>query len=323
MEEINEKWDFNLPIMIPSLKRFKKGKKAVLMIDDCLEDLFNYYNATSVNVLAQEYTEEDKEYLMNKWPTVNWRWHENRLGIVGTFNNLKDWGCTLDDAYIHYDDDVRMKNIMEKNPTLLAYESLWRQDPDRIGIVTAASISIHHFFKHRNDAILKVHCNPAQLVLINTTPAKECRYDERFENFRSDTDFTMQIASKGYLPLIIHHYFSFMHTIPMSTIEFTEDGTRKFRGLDNVTESKGSVGGDRRFENKKREYDQFNEKWPRVVTQAGYRAQLLQPSVKYLTKYTEQEIYNLARGFDKSLIKDKYYKYYGDKFQIRESNPLF
>jgi hypothetical protein len=303
-----EKFIFTQAILIPSLKRIKNPKSGTMMIDACLENLFRYYDATNVIVVAQEYSEEDKEFLINKFPTVTWEWHEKRMGIINTFNRVKDIGCKYP-MYVHHDDDVIHTHSFSMNPALNAFEQLMKMDINRIGIVTAPSISIHHF-KKASPNFLDLHCNPAQLVLINSKAAKDCKYDERFANFRSDTDFTMQIANKGFIPLIINQMFSFMHTVPLSKIIKKEGGGRKFETLDNVTETRGSLGGNRNDENRKREYDQFQEKWPKVITFSTYKQQMLKKSVVHLTGFKENELIKYEKGFDFSVINDPVEHYY-------------
>ncbi len=308
--KINDRFEYNGVIMIPSLKRYTKHKKETLMIDACLDNLFKHYNATNVHVLGQEYSDEDKKYLVEKFKQVEFKWYPTRMGIINTFKYLKDWGCTLGDYYIHHDDDVKHSQTFESNPTLLALEHVMKTDLDRIGLVTVPSISIHHFSKQQKNYI-NLYSNPAQLVIINTKVAKKCNYDNRFENFRSDTDFTMQVASHKFLPLIISRYFSFMHTIPMSTINF-EDGKRKFETLDNVNNSKGSIGGDRRMEIRKKEYDLFQEKWPLVITHKSYKQQVFKKSITSLSNFQEREIHDYFDKFDFSLVNDWHDEYYGE-----------
>lgn len=303
-------FDFSAPILIPSLKRYKQAKTPVLMIDACLTNLFRYYNATNVNVVAQEYDDEDKKFLNEKYPNVNFVWYPKRLGIIKTFNVLKDLGCSLGDYYVHMDDDVSMVQGFSANPTLVALEHVMNMDLNRIGIVTVPSISIHHF-KKASPTFIDLHCNPAQLVLINSKAAKDCKYDEQFANFRSDTDFTMQIASKKYLPLIINQLFSFMHTIPLSKIIYSEDGGRKFETLDNVKETRGSIGGNRSDENRKIEYDAFQKKWPKVITFKNYKQQMLKKSVVHLTDFTNYELEKYTKAFDFKLVNDWAEGYYG------------
>ena len=180
---------------------------------------------------------------------------------------------------------------------------------NRIGVVTVPSISICHFKKAAPN-FLSLYCNPAQLVLINSKAAKDCKYDKKFSNFRSDTDFTMQIAHKGYIPVMLNRYFSFMHTVPLSKLEFDETGKRRFGVLDNVTETRGSVGGDRRFENKIVEYDAFKKKWPKTITVGNYKHQRFADSVVHLTKFNKMELQEYEKHFDYSLIKDYLDKYY-------------
>ena len=123
---------------------------------------------------------------------------------------------------------------------------------------------------------------------------------------------------------MISRYFSFMHTVPMSTIEYSESGGRKFRLMDNVKESKGSLGGDRRMEMKIKEYDEFNAKWPKVITFKNYKQQVLKFSIKHLTEYTDQEIENIAENFDYSLINNYHPEYYGKETpEIKRGIKLF
>lgn len=315
---MEEKHYIEAPIMIPSLKRYmkqsKKSKKEPrMMIDSCLEDIFKYYDAPNVKVLAQEYEEQDQILLQEKYPQVEFKWKEKRMGIINTFNALKDWGTSLHDFYIHYDDDVKMTAAYKDNPTLLALAHVMESNIDRVGAVTVPSMSIIHFsLGYRGEEVpkpgnlIRVHANPAQLVAINSTPARECTYDSRFENFRSDTDFTMQLASKGYIPVMITRYFTFLHSVPLAKIEIGEDGKRKFQTLDNVTETKGSIGGDRRMENKIREWDQFAEKWPGITTTKGYKSQILKPTVVKYTKATDRELVEMSDNFDLDIIKNFY-----------------
>lgn len=311
MDQIQTKWKIDFPVMIPSLKRYTAHKKTnMMMIEKCLDDFFDYHVCDNVHVLAQEYTVDEMSQLEDKYPNVDFEWHDKRLGIVGTFNKLKDWGCSLGEYYLHKDDDTITKQMFDDNPTLLAMEYVMKNNINRVGAVTVPSISIHHFSKGAEEYI-KVHSNPCQLVLINSKAAKECTYDKEFENFRSDTDFTMQMASKKYLPIMLTRYFSFMHTVPMSAIEYSESGGRKFRLMDNVGETKGSLGGDRRIEMKKKEYDAFNAKWPKVITFKNYKQQVLKRSIQHLSEYTDQEVENISENFDYSLINNYHPEYYG------------
>jgi len=310
IKNITKKFDFDLPIMIPSLKRYTKAKKPTMMIDSCLSNLFRYYNASNVNVLGQEYTDEDKKYLMETYPDVTWDWHPTRMGIINTFNVLKEWAISLGDCYVHYDDDVKMSQQFDDNPTLVAMEHVMNMKPDRIGVVTVPSISIHHFTKQAKKYI-NLHSNPAQLVLINSKGAKECEYDSQFENFRSDTDFTMQLANQKLIPVMINRYFSFMHTVPLSKIEYDKDGKRKFQTLDNVKETRGSIGGDRRMEIRIQEYNAFQSKWPKVYTFKNYRQQVLKKSVVHLTEFKDEELEELKNQFDFSLVNNWHEEYYG------------
>ena len=304
----SSKFKVSAPIIIPSLKRYKKAKNPIMMIDSCLANLHKYYEPETVHIIAQEYTEEDKEYLIEEYPNVKWEWYDKRLGIINTFNRVKDVGCQYP-YYIHHDDDVAHTHQFSANPTLTAMEHAININLDRIGIVTTASISIHHFKKMVPDYI-SLHCNPAQLVIINSKAAKDCKYDDRFSNFRSDTDFTMQIASKGYIPILLNRYFSFMHTVPLSKITYTEEGGRKFETLDNITDTRGSIGGIRDMENRKREYDQFQEKWPKVSTHKNYKQQLLKKSVVSLTKFRPVELVEIQKSFDFNLVNDWQEGYY-------------
>jgi hypothetical protein len=300
----------DVPIIIPSLKRFKKSKTPILMIDSCLEILFRYYEASNVHVVAQEYEKEDKDVLKEKYPTVNFHWYDKRLGIIKTFNTCKEIGCKQGDYYLHHDDDVSHSHQFSKNPTILAMEHVMKNNMDRVGVVTVPSISIHHF-KKASPEYMSLHCNPAQLVLINSKPAKECKYDKRFENFRSDTDFTMQIAEKGYIPVMLNRYFSFMHTVPLSKITYTKSGGRKFENHDNV-KSGNSAGGIRTQDKRKYEYDEFNKKWPLVTTTKNYKMQILKKSVVSLTNFQKEELKKLQDQFDFSLVNDKQSGYYKD-----------
>lgn len=317
-----EPWLFEIPIVIPSLKRYAKMKKQRMMIDTCLSNLFKFYNATDVHVIAQEYEEEDKKFLMERFPQVTWVWFEKRMGIVGTFNIVKELGTSLGDWYIHYDDDVKMTQQFDDNPTLLAYQNIMEIMPDRVGVVTVPSISIHHFTKS-SERLFNLHSNPAQLVLINSKAAKDCIYDTEFENFRSDTDFTMQLASKRYIPVMLTKFFSFMHTIPISIID-KASGKKRFKILDNVTQTKGSIGGDRRVEIKMREYDAFQKKWPRVITHKNYRQQVLKKSVIHLTGFVAEELLEIERQFDWSLVNNFHYDYYDKDLinKIKSRNGL-
>ena len=322
-DRIITKYPCDTPIVIPSLKRYTKHKKPTMMIDACLKDLFRYYDATSVHVVAQEYEEADKKELQEKYPIVKFYWYEKRMGIINTFNVVKTLGCSLGECYFHKDDDTKFAQQFDDNPTLLAMVHVMKTLPSRVGIVTVPSISIHHFSKY-STKFINVHGNPAQLVLINSAAAKTCTYDSQFENFRSDTDFTMQIASKGFVPIMVSRYFSFMHTIPLAKLDIDKEGKRKFKTLDNVTESRGSIGGDRRMEMRIKEFDAFSKKWPKVITMKSYRQQVLKKSITYLSKYTEHELQYLTDNFDYSLIKNFHEEYYGkDTPEALTYNKLF
>lgn len=308
---IDSRWVTTIPLMIPSLKRYNTNKKnPKLILEVCLDDLFKHYDAKNVYVLAQEYTAEEMALLNSKYPTVNFDFYPKRFGIIGTFNKLKEWGTSLGDCYVHYDDDVKMTHMFDDNPTLLAMENTFNIMPTRIGVVTTPSISIHHFAKEAK-RFIGLHSNPAQLCLINSKAAKNCEYDKLFENFRSDTDFTMQIANQGYYPIIVNRFFSFFHSIPLAKID-KSDGKRKFVTLDNVKETKGSIGGDRRMEMRIKEFDAFQQKWPKVTTHANYRQQLLRKSIVALSNFKDYELDEIEKKFDYSLIKNTYEGYYGE-----------
>lgn len=310
------KFDFDTPIIIPSLRRIHPKKKDILCIVSCLNDIFKHYNASAVHVIAQEYSDEEKEFLTQTYPTVTFHWFETRMGIIKTFNRVKTLGCELGPWYVHYDDDVEMSTPFSDNPTLLAFVSVMSQFPDRVGVVTCFSTSIIHFGKHGN--LFKLHGNPAQLLLINSAAARNCTYDERFENFKSDTDFTMQIAAQGYIPISFCKYFSFNHTVALSKkVTDEKTGKTRFENYNNLSDSGKSIGGIRTQDIRTYEFSELNKKWPLVKTTKNFRTQILKKSIVHLTGYQEHEIRLIEEAFDQSLILNRYPKFY------REAVSLF
>jgi hypothetical protein len=318
-----ERFRCDIPIVIPSLRRMHplKPKKApILCLVSCLRDLFKNYDATNVHVIGQEYTEEEKSSMIAEFPQVTFHWYERRMGIIGTFNKVKALGCELGPWYVHYDDDVEVSNQFGDNPTLLAFESVMSTAPDRVGVVTCTSTSLIHFAKQSRN-LIKVVGNPAQLLLINSAAAKQCEYDSRFECFKSDTDFTMQIAHKGFIPVSISKYFSFAHTIPLSQIVVDEvTGRKSFQNYDNITSGK-SIGGTRTPERRAYEFSQLNEKWPLIRTAKNFKFQVLKGSIVHLTGFREAELLDLEAGFDYSLVKNIYEGYYKKDHIVNSLTP--
>lgn len=58
--------------------------------------------------------------------------------------------------------------------------------------------------------------NPAHIIGFNSEATKTVKVDSLFANYRTDTDITLQIVSKGFGLLLFVDKFSYNHSVPIS-----------------------------------------------------------------------------------------------------------
>jgi hypothetical protein len=153
------------------------------------------YNLDKIIVIAQMYLDEEKEYLTNKYKNVDFRWYDEKIGVVNAFETVHKIGQSFD-KYIFMEDDVSLLDTKyQENPTLNQMEYVLDNN-DRIGCSTVYGMSLIHFM-YKCKTLVDYYFNPAQLIMFKSSATKGLSYDSIFEKFKMDTDYTMQMITKN------------------------------------------------------------------------------------------------------------------------------